>query len=101
MAENPRVEIVLPTTTIEERLTIHRPNRTIDIRHLGRGHTSGDIVVHLPEEGILITGDLVVWPVPYVGSPQSHIRDWSQTLDQLLVLNPKAIIPGHGPVLRD
>ena len=101
LAENPRVEIVLPTTTIEERLTIHRPGRTIDIRHFGRGHTSGDIVVHLPEEGILITGDLVVWPVPYVGSPQSHIGDWSQTLDQLLGLNPKAIIPGHGPVLRD
>ncbi len=101
MAENPRAEIVLPTTTIEDRLTLHRGRRTIDIRYLGRGHTSGDLVVHLPGEGIVIVGDLVVWPVPYVGSPQSHIGDWSQTLDRLLALQPSAIIPGHGPVLRD
>lgn len=101
MAENPGVEIVLPTTTLEERLTLYRGSRTIDIRYLGRGHTSGDIVVHLPKEGIVITGDLVVWPVPYVGSPQSHIGDWSQTLDRILALQPTAIVPGHGPVLRD
>lgn len=101
MAENPGVRIVVPNVTVEDRLTLHRGERIIDIRHPGRGHTSGDIVVHLPKEGILITGDLVVWPVPYVGSPQSHPGDWSATLDKLVALRPTAIIPGHGPVLRD
>lgn len=101
MAENPGVEIVLPTITLEDRLTIHRGERTIDVRYLGRGHTSGDIVVHLPKEGIVITGDLVVWPVPYVGNPQSHPADWAGTLEKLVALHPTAIIPGHGPVLRD
>jgi cyclase len=101
MAENPGVEIVLPTITLEDRLTLYRGERTIDIRYLGRGHTSGDIVVHLPKEGVLITGDLVIWPVPYVGNPQSHPGDWSVTLDKLVELNATAIIPGHGPVLRD
>jgi glyoxylase-like metal-dependent hydrolase (beta-lactamase superfamily II) len=48
---------VSPTITLEERLTLYRGSRRIDIRHLGKGHTSGDIVVHLPKEGILITGD--------------------------------------------
>src|SRR6185312_6129298 len=101
MAENPSVEIVLPTITLEDHLTIHRGERTIDIRYLGRGHTSGDIVVHLPKEGILITGDLVIWPVPYVGNPQSHPGDWSATLEKLIALHATTIIPGHGPVLRD
>ena len=101
MAENPGVEIVLPTTTLEDRLTFYRGSRTIEILYLGRGHTSGDIVVNLPKEGIVITGDLVVSPVPYVGYPQSHIGDWSQTLDKLIALHPSAIIPGHGPVLHD
>lgn len=101
MAENPGVQIVLPTITVKERLTLHRGERIIDIMYLGRGHTSGDIVVHLPKEGIVVTGDLVVWPVPYVGSPQSHPGDWSATLDKLIALRPTAIIPGHGPVLRD
>jgi cyclase len=101
MAENPGAQIVLPTVTLEDHFTLYRGSRTIDIRYFGRGHTSGDIVVHLPKEGVLITGDLVIWPVPYVGSPQSHPGDWSTTLEKLVALRPTAIIPGHGPVLRD
>ncbi len=101
MAENPKVEIILPSTTVEDRLTLQRGERTIDIRYFGRGHTSADLVVYLPKEKIAITGDLVVWPVPYVGSPQSHPGDWSKTLDQILMLHPKMIVPGHGPVLTD
>ena len=101
MAENPGVEIVLPTITLEDRLTLHRGNRVIDVRYLGRGHTSGDIVVHLPKEGIVIAGDLVIWPVPYVGNPQSHPGEWRTTLEKLMALNPTTIVPGHGPVLHD
>jgi cyclase len=101
MAENPGAQVVLPTVTLEDHLTLYRGSRTIDIRYLGRGHTSGDIVVHLPKEGVLITGDLVIWPVPYVGSPQSHPGDWSATLEKLIALRPSAIIPGHGPVLHE
>ena len=101
MAENPPVEIVLPTITFIDRLTLHSGKRVIDIRYLGRGHTSGDIVVYLPNERIVVAGDLVMAPVPYVGSPQSHPADWSKTLEKLLALDPATIIPGHGPVLRD
>ena len=101
MAENPNVEIVLPTTTVQDRLTLQRGKRTIDIRYFGRGHTSADLVVYLPKEEIIITGDLVVWPVPYVGSPQSHPGDWSKALDQIVSLHAKTIVPGHGPVLSD
>src|SRR6185436_3213592 len=98
MAENPGVEIVLPTITLEDRFTLHRGNRIIDVRYLGRGHTSADLVVHLPKEGIVIAGDLVIWPVPYVGNPQSHPGEWSATLEKLMALNPTTIVPGHGPV---
>jgi glyoxylase-like metal-dependent hydrolase (beta-lactamase superfamily II) len=101
MAENPGVEIVLPTITLADRLTLHRGNRVIDVRYLGRGHTSGDLVVHLPKEGIIISGDLVIWPVPYVGNPQSHPGEWGATLEKLMGLNPTTIVPGHGPVLHD
>jgi glyoxylase-like metal-dependent hydrolase (beta-lactamase superfamily II) len=101
MAENPGVEIIMPTITLEHEMTLHRGSRTIEILYLGRGHTSGDIVVHLPKEGIVVTGDIVMWPVPYVGNPQSHPADWSTTLEKLIELHPTIIIPGHGPVLRD
>ncbi|HWS90342.1 MAG TPA: MBL fold metallo-hydrolase [Pyrinomonadaceae bacterium] len=101
MAENPSAAVVLPTVTLRERLTLHRGARVIDILYLGRGHTSGDIVVHLPAEGILIAGDLVIHPVPYVGNPQSHPGDWGETLEKMLALKHMMIVPGHGPVLRD
>ena len=101
MAENPTAEVVLPTVTVEDKLTLHRGRRTIEILALGRGHTSGDIVVRLPEEGVLVAGDLVIWPVPYVGNPQSHPGDWGATLEKLIDLRPAVIVPGHGPVLRD
>ena len=93
------VEIVLPTQTVGDKLRITAGKRIIDLLHLGRGHTSGDLVVHLPAEGIVITGDLVVAPVPYVGSPQSHPADWSKTLERIAALKPRIVVPGHGPVL--
>ena len=101
MAENPSAAVVLPTVTLRERLTLHRGGRRIDILYLGRGHTSGDIVVHLPNEGIIIAGDLVIHPVPYVGNPQSHPGEWGETLEKMLALKHTMIVPGHGPVLRD
>lgn len=75
LAETPGTEIILPDITVSDRLTLFRGDRTIDVQYLGRGHTSGDLVVHLPKEGIVVSGDLVVWPIPLIGSDQSHIAD--------------------------
>lgn len=101
LAETLKVEIVGPTITFEDKLVLQRGARRIDILHLGRGHTAGDIVVHLPAEGIVVTGDLVVWPIPLIGRDQSYVADWPVTLEKVLALKPRIIIPGHGPVFRD
>jgi glyoxylase-like metal-dependent hydrolase (beta-lactamase superfamily II) len=105
VAENGDVPIVLPTETFTDRVTFQRQfrktARTIDVRHLGRGHTAADLVVDLPGERITVTGDLVVFPVPLVGSDQSWISDWAATLGRLRALGPRTYVPGHGPVLRD
>jgi glyoxylase-like metal-dependent hydrolase (beta-lactamase superfamily II) len=101
LAETPKVGIVAPTITFEDKLVLQRGARRIEVLHLGRGHTAGDIVVHLPAEGIVITGDLVVAPVPLIGLDQSHVADWPVTLEKMLALQPKVIVPGHGPVFRD
>ncbi|HYP26813.1 MAG TPA: MBL fold metallo-hydrolase [Blastocatellia bacterium] len=101
LAEAPGTRLTLPTITLEDRLTLHRGGRVIDILHLGSGHTAGDIVVHLPREGVVVTGDLVVWPVPLVGGDQSQVGTWSETLEKLLALKPSVIVPGHGPIMRD
>ena len=100
VAESSTFRILMPTLTVEDRLTLHRGSRVIDIRHLGRAHTAADLIVHLPKEGILITGDLVVHPVPLIGST-SFPAAYAETLEKLLSLRADILIPGHGPVMRD
>lgn len=93
-------EPVMPTITVDDRLVLRHGGRIVEILHLGAGHTRADLVVHLPADRIAITGDLVVWPVPLVGST-SFPGAFAATLDRLLALRPAIIVPGHGPVLRD
>jgi glyoxylase-like metal-dependent hydrolase (beta-lactamase superfamily II) len=71
----------------------------VEIRNLGAGHTVGDLVVSIPEEKVLISGDLVAYPVPYffAGWPYELIR----TLETIEAMDLRAIVPGHGPVLHD
>ncbi|MBI5836809.1 MAG: MBL fold metallo-hydrolase [Candidatus Eisenbacteria bacterium] len=97
----PHTEYILPTRTVEDSLVLRRGARNIEIRRPGPGHTGGDVVVWLPAERVLMSGDLVVWPVPLVGAEQSHVGEWSASLEALRALRPAAIVPGHGPVLRD
>ena len=97
----PGTETMLPDVDVDEGLTLIRGKRRVEIRHLGSGHTKADLVVWLPKERIAATGDLVVWPIPLVGSDQSHVRDWPGTLDTLLALNPAILVPGHGPAMHD
>jgi glyoxylase-like metal-dependent hydrolase (beta-lactamase superfamily II) len=90
---------VLPGVTLREGLTIHAGGREIQLRHFGRGNTRGDVVVWLPKERVLASGDLLVAPTPFgIGS---FFGDWIQTLGKLEALDPAVIVPGHGPVMRD
>jgi glyoxylase-like metal-dependent hydrolase (beta-lactamase superfamily II) len=90
---------VTPTMTVADSLILHRGDRTIAIRWLGRGNTRGDLSVWLPKERILATGDLLVHPGPY--SFGSYLSEWIQTLGKLRALNAQVIIPGHGAIQRD
>jgi len=96
----PKTEIVLPTTVVRDSMTLRSGKREIRILHVGRGHTSGDLVVFLPRERVLFAGDLVVWPIPLVGGDQSHVADWSATLERVRSLEARTIVPGHGPVQK-
>jgi len=101
LSDGASAETVLPTITVDDKLTLKSGARTVDIRYLGAGHTAADLVVWLPQDRIVATGDLVVWPVPLVGDPQSHIASWSGALEAIQALHPAIVVPGHGPVMHD
>jgi glyoxylase-like metal-dependent hydrolase (beta-lactamase superfamily II) len=85
--------------TFESRLTLHLGRREVQVLHLGRGNTAGDTVVFVPDAKVAAAGDMVVYPTPY--SFGSRLGEWIATLGRLQELPATALVPGHGPVLRD
>lgn len=89
----------LPDIAMQESLRIYLDDMPIDLHHFGRGHTDGDIVVHLPEQRILIAGDLFALYGPYRAvidfSAGGSLRDWTRTLERVLRLDFETVIPGH------
>lgn len=88
------------TDTFDDALSIDLGNRVVELRYLGRGHTSGDLVVWLPDERICFAGDLVeAQAAPYMGD--SYPEEWSTTtLDAVAALGASQMVGGRGPVVR-
>ena len=88
----------LPNMTFDNELNIDLGNREVQLKHLGRGNTAGDTIIYLPAEKILVAGDLLDHPVPYLGG--GYPSELVKTLRQMSQLDAQTIVPGHGEVLR-
>jgi len=84
---------------VSDRLVYFGGSRRAAVYFLGAGHTNGDLIVLLPEEKILFSGDLVVnGRFPYLQSADSDPHGWEQILTRLATLDVEKIVPGHGKV---
>jgi glyoxylase-like metal-dependent hydrolase (beta-lactamase superfamily II) len=88
-----------PTMTFQDKMALKRGSREIQLHYLGWGNTVGDAVIYLPNEKILIPGDLVVYPSPYESG--SFSKEWLETSRKLKDFEFRYLIPGHGKVLTD
>ena len=87
-----------PTTTFSDAMTVYLGNRRVDIMHLGRAHTAGDAVIHVPDSSVMFTGDIVEYhSACYCGD--GHFGDWGNTLDNIKWFDVDAIAPGRGDAL--
>jgi len=87
-----------PTMTFPERMTLHLGRRRVELMHLGRGHTAGDIVAWVPDCRVMFAGDLVEYKSAcYCGD--AHFADWPDTLDELEAYEAEALVPGRGDAL--
>lgn len=98
-AEFKRVRLQTPNVSFDKKMTIHLGPRTIELLYLGHGNTEGDIVMWLPDEKIVATGDIVVLPSPYAFNVPP--RAWAQTLENINALNYETLVPGHGEIQTD
>ena len=88
----------LPTLTFADTLTLFYGGREFRFFRLP-GHTEGDVAVYLPAEKILLTGDLLVYPVPFCAD--SKPTAWIASLEALARLDAKIVVPGHGDAQFD
>jgi glyoxylase-like metal-dependent hydrolase (beta-lactamase superfamily II) len=63
----------------------------------GANHTRGDTAIWIESEKVLFSGDIVMKAQPSFGSPYSTVSHWLSTLDDLAKLQPRIIVPSHGP----
>ena len=87
-----------PTTTFTGRMSVYLGKRRVDIMQLGRAHTAGDAVIHVPDQNVMFTGDFVEYhSACYCGD--GHFGDWHRTLDNIRGYDLDAIAPGRGDAL--
>ncbi|MBI3630453.1 MAG: MBL fold metallo-hydrolase [Candidatus Rokubacteria bacterium] len=96
LAEVRALRPALPTIVFERTMRLYRRDREIQLLHLGRAHTEGDVFVYLPKEKVVVTGDAVIGWTPFMGD--GYPEDWVATLDRLAQLDFTHIILGHGDV---
>ena len=97
--ENNRTTFVVPNTTFTDHMTLFLGGTEIQLMQPGHAHTAGDIVMWLPQEKILATGDIVNGPIPLMPSP--YTRDYVSVLGKLKSLGFTTLVPGHGAVEHD
>jgi cyclase len=88
-----------PNVTLTDRMTLYRGNREIQIRFLGRGHTAGDVVVFLPREKVVMTGDFLTAGLSNMSD--AFLDEWVTSLDTLKTLDFDIVLPGHGEAFTD
>jgi len=99
LASQKELRTVPPNVTLKSEMTLFRGNREIQIKFLGRGHTAGDVVVYLPREKVVITGDFLTAALSNMSD--SYPDEWVASLDALKKLDFTTVLPGHGEAFTD
>jgi glyoxylase-like metal-dependent hydrolase (beta-lactamase superfamily II) len=91
------IELVPPTVTFDDRLSVFVDDYEVDVQYHGPCHTLGDVAVWVPHDRVLFAGDLA-----FIGSTplvwEGSLLNWIATVGRLISLEPQVIVPGHGPV---
>jgi cyclase len=91
------IEIKPPTREFEGDTSLDVGGRKLRLIEVGPAHTPGDLLVHVPEAGVVYTGDILFvggTPIMWAGP----VVNWIAAIDKLLALDADTFVPGHGPV---
>jgi cyclase len=90
-------EIAYPILTFTDRMMIDLGDEKVDLIYVAPSHTTGNILVQIPDRKVLFTGDILFTDFhPYMAD--GDIPGWIRNLDYIETLDVDRIIPGHGPL---
>lgn len=92
------LQITIPNLTFDRSLVLWAGDREIRLLYFGEGHTRGDIFIYLPQDKVLITGDMLTGGLPFMRDAVPLA--WATTLESVAALDVEQIIPGHGDVQK-
>ena len=87
----------LPTRTFNGQLSLSVGNKAIELIEVGPAHTRGDVLVHVPEDKTVFTGDILFiegTPLMWAGP----VANWIKACDKIIAMQAEVIVPGHGPI---
>jgi cyclase len=91
------ISLRLPDTTFDGRFVLQVGDKEVHLIEVGPAHTKGDVIVYVPSDRVVYTGDIlfmgshpVVWDGP--------IDNWIRACDRILELDVDVVVPGHGPL---
>jgi len=87
----------LPDLYVDHQLEFDGPDRKLKLISKGEGHTESDLILYLPDDKILFSGDIIFNDChPYI--PHGSISKWKNWLDFLSSMNIQYVVPGHGGI---
>lgn len=98
-SRNPAPQDRLPTKTVANKESVTINGVKLTLLHYAPAHTSGDLMVYLPEQKIVFTGDIIATNQPYTlihAEKNGSSEGWIQTVKGLVGLNADTYVPGHG-----
>jgi glyoxylase-like metal-dependent hydrolase (beta-lactamase superfamily II) len=92
------VVVTPPTELVGDRHSLDLGDRVVEMLHLGRGHTDNDLLLHIPDAGAWLLGDVIEESGPPCYGSGCFPLDWPVTVNRLLALLAAGdvLVPGHG-----
>jgi glyoxylase-like metal-dependent hydrolase (beta-lactamase superfamily II) len=91
------IRISPPTTLVDGRLELDVDGVRVTLLYAGPAHTAGDLIAHLPDEGVVFAGDLLFRGCAPIGWEGTYDA-WIRALETMAGLGAHTIVPGHGPL---